>query len=157
MKQIILIASIALSLSSFAQTASKTSKNEELFNAIMNNQKEKADVLLKAGSDPNYFHTGSPYVKVSLLMAAVNNNYPDIAKMVLDAKADVNWKDNLENTAVMYAALAGNLEMVKLLTEHGASLTNVNAEGLTAREMANRSNNKAVISYIENGGKNSTK
>jgi uncharacterized protein len=154
-KLITLIAAITFSVNVIAQ--SKISKNDEMFNAIMNNQKDKVELLLKAGCDPNYVKTGSPDIKVSALIAAVNNNYPEIAKMMLDAKADVNWKDNLDNNAIMYAASAGRLDMVKMLVEHGASLTTPNAEGNLVIDNARRSGNTELVNYIDAQMKKSTR
>jgi ankyrin repeat protein len=143
MKKVLVIVSLVLGLSSFAQT-----KNEQLFSAIQNNQKPQVEALLKAGCDVNYFKTGSPDIRVSLLMAAVNANYAEIAKLLLDNKADVNWKDNLGNTAIMHAAYAGNTDMVKLLISYGASVKDSN-NNTTVLNNAKASGNKELLTLVE--------
>lgn len=53
------------------------------------------------------------------------NNHPEIAKLLLEAKADVN-ANNAHGYAVTWAVLHNNLEMVKLLLESGANAESIN-------------------------------
>ena len=145
MKKIIAVLSFAvIGLTAFSQT-----KNEQLFGAVQNNEKAKVEMLLQAGCDVNYFKTGSPDIKVSLLIAAVNNHYADIAKLLLDSKADVNWKDNLNQSAIMYAALSGQTEMVQLLLNYGANINDSDGKANDVLQMAKFSKNADLISFIE--------
>ncbi len=124
-------------------------KNDQLFTAVQNNVADKAEMLLKAGCDVNYFVMGSPDIKVSLLIAAVNSKNTTMAKMLLDYKADVNWKDNLNQSAIMYAALGGNTEMVKLLLSHGANINDSDGKNNNVLQMAKFSQNKELTSFVE--------
>jgi ankyrin repeat protein len=64
-------------------------------------------------------------------------NVKDIVEVLLDAKAPTRWrKNNTKNTALHIAAMNGQTEIVKLLLEHGASLSQKNYENKTAIQMA---------------------
>lgn len=148
-----LICFFALSFSSIAQ-----SKNDQLMDAVRNNELIKVEELLKLKCDVNYFiEAKSPYLKVNLLIMAVNNKNAEIAKLLLDYKADVNWKDNLNNPAITYAARSGNVEMVKLLLNHGASVFDKDGNGNSVLNAAKESQNKDVVSFVESKIKESHK
>lgn len=146
MKKIIIALTVCLlQLSMVSQT-----KNDQLFKSIQLGEKDKVATLLNAGCDPNYFIVGDPEIKVSCLIAAVNfNKSTDIAKLLIDAKADVNWKDNLKNSAIMYAVKNGDLPMIKLLVAHGAKLNEVDAQNKTLLFTAKEFGYTEVINYLE--------
>lgn len=151
MKKII----IALTICFMQFTLVSQTKNDQLFKSIQNGEKDKVTTLLNAGCDANYFIVGSPEIKVSCLIAAVNyNKTTDIAKLLIDHKADVNWKDNLKNSAIIYAVKNGNLPMIKLLVANGANLSEVDAQGKTLLFTAKEFGYTEVANYIE---QNSTK
>ncbi len=146
MKKVIIALTICLmQLSLVSQT-----KNDQLFKSIQAGDKAKVAALLTAGCDANYFIVGDPEIKVSCLIAAVNfNTSTDIAKLLIDSKADVNWKDNLKNSAIMYAVKNNNLPMIKLLVANGAKLNEVDAQGKTLLFTANEFGYTEVVNYLE--------
>jgi ankyrin repeat protein len=150
---ITLICLFTLNLNSFSQ-----SKNDQLFQAVRDNDKTKVESLLKSGGDVNYFiETPSPWIKVNLLITAVNNKNIEIAKLLLENKADINWKDGSNNRAIYYAARSGNLEMVKVFLEHGASVFDKDGQGHPVLTAAKESKNNDVISFVEAKAKESSK
>lgn len=154
MKTIItFICFFAVGFSSMAQT-----KNEQLFEAVRNNDISRAQNLLKLGTDVNYFmEAKSPYVKVNLLMSAVNNKSIEMAKLLLENKADVNWKDSFNNLAITYAARSGNTEMVKLLLKYGASVHDKDGNGNPVLTAAKESKNPETIAFVETKSKETNK
>ena len=150
---ITLVCFFALGFSSMAQ-----SKNDQLFEAVRNSDVAKAENLLKLGTDVNYFmETKSPYYKVNLLITAVSNKSQEMAKLLLDNKADINWKDSFNNLAITYAARSGNVEMVKLLLKHGASVFDKDGNGNPVLTAAKESKNNEVVSFVETKIKESHK
>jgi len=82
------------------------------------------EALLKAGADPN---TKNPEGETPL-MAVARAGKVDAARRLLEAGADVNAKEEWGGqTAVMWAAVQSQAEMVKLLASKGADL---NARGV---------------------------
>ena len=83
---------------------------------------------------------------------------PDILRLLIDAGADVNAKDETDTTALALASKKGDLEMVKFLVENGA---NVNAEGehgLTALLWASCFSRFEIAKYlVEHGAGVNTK
>jgi uncharacterized protein len=124
-------------------------KNDQLFEAVRNNEKDKVEMLLKAGCDANYIKTGSPYLEITPLITAVQNKNAAIAKLLIDHKANVNWKDNLKASAIIYAVNANDLAVVKLLSENGANLHDQDSEGRSVSGLAKATGNKELIHYIE--------
>jgi len=56
----------------------------------------------------------------------------DIAKLLIDAGADVNAKNYNESTALIYAATFGQKEIISLLVASGADITIKDSSGYTA-------------------------
>jgi ankyrin repeat protein len=146
MRSILTIISVLV----FSVFVKAQSKNDQLIEAIQKNEKEKAELLLKAGCDPNYVKTGSPYMEVTPLILAVQSQNLELARMLIERKANVNWKDNLKSSAIIYAVSSGNLSMTKLLAEHGANLSEVNGENKSVLNLAREFGNKDLISFLEN-------
>lgn len=52
------------------------------------------------------------------LVVATHNNYIDIAKALIDAGADVNKQDNIQDSAYLYAAAQGKTEILSYILKH---------------------------------------
>jgi ankyrin repeat protein len=133
----------------FAVMLNGQSKNEQLIEAIQKNEKDKAELLLKAGCDPNYIKIGSPYMEVTPLILAVQTQNISMVNLLIDNKANINWKDNLKSSAIIYSVSSGNLAMTKLLAEHGANLNEVNGENKSVLSLAKEFGNKDLVAFIE--------
>ena len=150
---ITLICCLGISISSMAQ-----SKNDLLFRDVQNNNIADVQSILKSGGDVNHFvEAKSPYVKVNLLITAVNIKSVEMAKLLLDTKADINWKDGFNNRAIYYAARSGNLDMVKLLLKYGASVNDKDGNGNPVLTAAKESQNPEMISFVETKLKENSK
>lgn len=74
-------------------------------------------MLLKAGAAVDYQE------KFKDSSALMHVKSPEIASMLLDAGASVNIRDFWKMTALNWAAVDGNSEVVRLLLEHGAGVS----------------------------------
>jgi len=123
--------------------------NEQLYKAIVKNDSEKVAKLLKQNADPNYIISSGPWMKVNMLITAINNDNIEIVKLLISTKADVNWKDGFNTTALMYAAAKGNKDIVILLLDNGADINATDGQGNTVLTAAKESKNQDVIKLIE--------
>ncbi|XP_063674914.1 fibronectin type 3 and ankyrin repeat domains 1 protein-like isoform X1 [Bolinopsis microptera] len=94
--------------------------------------------------DPDSRSGWSPLMRLVTVNGSVN-----IAKMLIDKGADVNFKDLSGKPVLMAACLNGNKAMVELLVENGADLWTENEFGKTAYDMAKAFERRAVMKYIE--------
>ncbi|MGI9296313.1 MAG: ankyrin repeat domain-containing protein [Gammaproteobacteria bacterium] len=70
------------------------------------------------------------------LMAAVAGNNREIVRMILDANADVNQKNDYGTTALMFAAYFGREEIAYMLLDTGAEVNAGDQDGRTAAMFA---------------------
>lgn len=133
----------------FTLFAEAQSKNEMLYLSIVKNEPEKVAQLLNDNADANYVLAKGPWMKVNMLITAVNNGHIETVKSLIKSKADVNWKDGFNSTALMYAAAKGNLEMVNLLLESGADINASDGQGNTVVSAASESKNPELIKLIQ--------
>ncbi|MEM1293406.1 MAG: ankyrin repeat domain-containing protein [Cyanobacteria bacterium P01_H01_bin.162] len=101
--------------------------------------------LLDAGTDPNtVYHTNTA------LTYAARDGHTDIARVLIDAGADVNWIDGEGVTPLILAAFKGHEELTKLLLAHDADTTVVDQWGRTALDYARRrGENDAIAQLIQ--------
>jgi uncharacterized protein len=76
---------------------------------------EMIKVMVKAGADPNML-----YDRATPLVAAIKRKRSDYVKALIEAKADVNWKDKQGKSTLQYAEAEGQDEIVNLLKEASA-------------------------------------
>lgn len=91
---------------------------------------EKIEQLIAQGADvngrcladcpPSYMGNGAPPLQLSIMGSAPNALPP--MKLLLDAGADINGRDNNGQTALMVAANSPSPEVVQFLIEHGAGV-----------------------------------
>ena len=82
------------------------------------------------------------------LMIATHANAIDAARVLIGAGADVNAKDDLEDSAYLYAGAEGRLEILKMTVAAGADLGSVNRYGGTALTPAAHHGHVDVVSYL---------
>lgn len=129
----------------------------------------KKDALLKAAleGDLKSFTTNGRYVKAnavnvydnhmtSALHIAAKKNHVKIMQYLADKKVDLNLKNLDGNTALHFAAMAGNREAVELLIERGADVFARNARGLSAARSTHFYNYE-LRRIIENAQANQSK
>ena len=92
------------------------------------------------------------FVKTSTVspfcMSIVKGDIETVQKLI-DLGVNVNKTSN-GLTPAMYAAKYNRLDILKLLVENGAKLKLKSPKGLTAKKMAEASNAKDTLAYLEN-------
>ncbi|MBS0199454.1 MAG: ankyrin repeat domain-containing protein [Proteobacteria bacterium] len=66
------------------------------------------------------------------LLIATHGNHVDAARVLVDAGADVNAKDAIQDSPYLYAGARGLNEILELTLTHGANLISTNRYGGTA-------------------------
>jgi uncharacterized protein len=117
--------------------------------AAQGGDKSTIEALLRAGADINVtvvsFHAG----ELTPLSITINTDHPqrfEIARMLLEAKAEVNPKGRFLMSPLMHAL--EDLEMVQLLIAHGADVNQKNFRGMTPLMGAAGGRKVAVVKYL---------
>lgn len=90
--------------------------------------------LLRHGADPHLFSQNG--YRVYPLHTAIDANFEVIAKMLIEAGAEVNCVQSSGMTPLHFAAQNGNIELLIVLLEKGASVEYKNEHGKTASDLA---------------------
>ncbi|KAF2515825.1 ankyrin repeat domain-containing protein [Flavobacterium salilacus subsp. salilacus] len=106
---------------------------------------EVAEYLAKHVKDINYKSDNG----TALAAAAVKGDI-NMAKVLLENKADPNIADPLGVTPLVYAVQFENTELIKLLLEYKASKTYKDKEGRTPLDHADFTKNQEVINLLKN-------
>jgi uncharacterized protein len=89
--------------------------------------------------------------RTALSYAAQLGN-PEIAEMLLDARASPDLRDKLGGTALHWAAEGGKLDVVKVLLARHASVDMANRQGITPLMLAVSHNSLPVVKALLAGG-----
>lgn len=144
MKKLILLTVFFISTSIlFAQNM-----EDSLYQAVVNNDTTAIKDFVKKGADVNFVKQQG-WVKVNLLITAVNKKNVDAVKVLLQNGANINWEDGFNTTALMYAASSGNLQIVKLLLDNGADITHKDKQGNDAISAAKEGKHNDVVKLLE--------
>lgn len=87
--------------------------------------------------------------RVSLNDAFVGNNSAAITQLLIDYNADVNFKDDCNNTPLHFASKRGAKDVVVTLLENNATMGIKNCEGFTAYELAQNKKQKWVLKVFD--------
>jgi ankyrin repeat protein len=142
-----ILLTILLLIASTLTTRSQD-KNELLFKAVLEGDKTKVEKLIKEGADVNYTKEVRPSWKMNLLITSITNKQFAISKVLIENKADVNWKDAFKTSAILYAASSGNVELVKLLLANGANINDNDGQGNSVLSAARESENEDMIKFV---------
>ena len=106
-------------------------------------------LLLDRGADPNQQSRHAQIVVRPIHAAAADGGSTAIARLLLDAGADVNVRQPGGFTPLHAAAQVGNDELVALLLEHGADPHARLDEGRTPADLARDAGHRDVAERIE--------
>ena len=133
------------------QEETETDLNTALIQAITADYTEAVEFLLFLCSDPNYTSTSET---TPLILACANNSI-SIAKLLLDAGADVNAqvtnKWNRTALKVMCSLVAPKIDLVQLLVESGAQL-DIPGEEITSLSVATIRGHTDIVQYLVSSG-----
>ena len=83
------------------------------------------------------------------MLVAAANGHLDAAALLITAGAEVDAMDPLQGrTALILAADRGDAAMVDMLLDLGADATLADANGLTARAIAERQGHRVVVDLL---------
>ena len=113
--------------------------------------------------DDGYFSEEEFFLEEELIEAAKNGNVEDVEDIINEG-ANIEHFDEIGNTALMYAAIYGHLEVVKLLIIAGADINATSIgnpelvlegadyafSGKTAANYAHITNHEDIAAYINN-------
>ena len=84
------------------------------------------------------------------LWLATANNRTDVARVLLERGANVNWKNNYYGrTPLMIAAMDNSTDVMKVLLHHRADRSIMDVEGKTALDWARWGERKEVMWLLE--------
>lgn len=86
------------------------------------------------------------------LVAATKTNSAAVAKALLEAGADPNAKDNLQDSAYLYAGAEGLDEILVETLKHGADVTSTNRYGGTALIPASEHGHVSTVKLLIDAG-----
>lgn len=116
--------------SSTSQTSAKPPK-EDIHTAVLTENQEALQQHIAAGSNLN---EKDPYGGSSPLITAAVFGKPEMAKILIEAGADINFQNNDGSTALHSAAFFCRPEIVKMLLDNNVDKSIKNKFGATAYE-----------------------
>ena len=131
--------------------------NTALHISIQRTDFECMSLLMELGADINANANNSRCGRYewSPLHCAMFNNNTEAVRILLDAGADPNFRDNMGHTALMIAACSGNtcdVEITKLLVKYGADLTLCSDSGEDCAHLASSCGRFRVLKlFLEYG------
>ena len=114
-----------------------------LLQAVRGGNIHDVNVLLLSGSDVNAVVDGW-----TSLMVATIKGYDEIARALLNRRADANVKNNDGLTALRFAVTMGNLDMMHLLLSKGADVNTLDNQWWTPIMQAVDENNLECVKIL---------
>ncbi|MDX2226109.1 MAG: ankyrin repeat domain-containing protein [Verrucomicrobiae bacterium] len=93
--------------------------------AVVTGQEAIVEPLLRAGADVNYAHPGSGETPLMICSEKGNDK---IVSLLLDSKASVEARDSKGRTALIWATVRNQPQMVRLLVSAGADINAIESQ-----------------------------
>jgi len=120
-------------------------KRTPLIFAASNGHTPVVEYLVRAGADVNAKDSDGQ----TALLYASKRSFNETAAFLLENGADVNVQSKKARvTALILAAVWNNAELVQMLLEHGADPNLTDSSGRTAKLLAQKKNNSAVVDLL---------
>lgn len=122
-----------------------------LYAAWKNNDPDVLQVFLEAGCEINASteEFEDPNYDLTVLMCGALNSNQDIIKFLIDNGADINKRNSLGRTALMYAAKYNqNPEVIKILAKEGADLNSKDNKGKDVLDYASENKNNEIYNIL---------
>ncbi|RFU81526.1 ankyrin repeat-containing domain [Trichoderma arundinaceum] len=120
-----------------------------IYLATLNNQFENVQYFLSQNADPNITNDQG----YSPLWVAAQRGYPDIARLLAEANADVHFYDKQDEWTPLHI-VSDSPETVRVLLEYGADVNRATKAGNTPLDLAITDNQYRVIGIMLNETKN---
>ena len=118
---------------------------DNFFDLVNFNRINKVRVILKYF--PEYINI-IDFTNNTPLLYAVHRNHTEIARILLNAGADLNFQNTVGFTALMFASLNGNQQIIRMLLDAGAQLEMKDESGKTALMYARQNGNQQIIDLL---------
>ncbi len=118
-----------------------------LYLAIIENKEDAVNTLIQLGADVNKRRPGIGEDSTPLHSAAAMGVL-NIAKMLIDAGADINLEDRIGHTPLIRAIVNYNIDMVKLLIANGANINTLTRNNESPLYIAATRNNPEIIKLL---------
>ena len=120
-------------------------KRTPLILAASNGHTSVVEFLLSEGGDINARDSGGQ----TALMYTCKRSFNETAAFLLKNGAEVNVQSKKKGiTALMLAAVSDNVELLRMLLEHGADANLTDIFGRTAKILAQKKGNSAVVDLL---------
>lgn len=143
----ILIRCLPLMLTAVLLTACAEPKDEYLWQASMRGQADIVKSFIRAGADPNYVRGGW-----SILMRVAREGRPDIAEILIENGAKVNFKGRDGASALTIAAEHGHKGVTQVLLAKGGDVNICNDHGNTPLMYSAQYGHPAVSKLLLDSG-----
>ncbi|MFJ5791796.1 ankyrin repeat domain-containing protein [Lysinibacillus sp. NPDC093197] len=110
-------------------------------------EKNDVEMVLEIIQDSSYPLNETNNKGESPLLIATHENYIEVAKRLIDAGADINQQDHIQDSAYLYAGAQGKTEILKYMLEHAEP----------NQKIVNRYGGNALIPAAEKGHLNNVK
>jgi len=104
----------------------------------------------RADEDNRVLHIPAGFSEKKIHQYVINNDVSGIQK-IIDSKMNLNQKDDQKMTPFLYAALTGNIPVMRLLENAGADV-NMRRYGQNALHLAILNNQKEAVAYLISRG-----
>ena len=114
--------------------------------AVFKNKEDIVSYLLEKGANVDLKYNDD----VTPLIAAIDLGYINIAKLLVERKADVNMQDKKGNTPLSKAVLyyKGDTSLIEMLLHHGADPYKELVKNFTAKDLAKNMQLENVVKLL---------
>lgn len=138
----LLLPALASAIAALLPAAALADPYREFFEAIARNDARRVETLILRGVGTN---SADPKLGPAIVYAAQQKSYDALQALLLSPATRVDARNAAGETALMYAALNGELEVVKRLLARGAE---VNQPGWTALHYAASGGQLSVVQLL---------
>jgi len=125
----------------------------DIFTACNSGNLIRVKELIEQGVDVNQiqdYNKNSPLIEACSFGETLDmGNYLEIIKLLLSRGANINHKNNISWTALMYACDYGHIEIVKLLLDNEADINHTDGNGYNALFIAKHNDSTEIVKLIE--------